>query len=186
MIERVARRIGGFASSTAVRWANAVAEIPKEAILTPSRSWASKSLPSRKEARSWASKSLPSRKAARRRASKSLPSRKAARSWANKALPSRSRNWSSKALPSKKGALIVGAAAAVGAVALASSSGRVRKNVSAGLGRFAKRARSAAGSGNGLKNLSGKTKRELYRLAKRKNIPGRGSMSKQELERALT
>jgi hypothetical protein len=158
MIERVARRIGGFASSTAVRWANAVAEIPKEAILTPSRSWASKS----------------------------LPSRKAARSWANKALPSRSRNWSSKARPSKKGALIVGAAAAVGAVALASSSGRVRKNVSAGLGRFAKRARSAAGSGNGLKNLSGKTKRELYRLAKRKNIPGRGSMSKQELERALT
>jgi hypothetical protein len=128
MIERLARRIGGFASSTALRWANTALELPKEAIPVPAPR---------------------------------------------------------KPLGSRKGAIIVGAAAA-GAVALASSNSELRRKASAGLRQLAKQVRATNGSGNGAKSLSERTKRELYRMAKRKNIPGRASMTKEELERALT
>ena len=62
----------------------------------------------------------------------------------------------------------------------------VRRKAAAGLRQLAKRVRSSNGSGNGAQSLSEKTKRELYRMAKRKNIPGRASMTKEELEHALT
>jgi hypothetical protein len=138
MIERLARRIGGFASSTAFRWANAAIERPKEVI------------------------PVPEPKKGLRLSRPSLPE-----------------------LGSRKGTLIVGAAA-VGAVAVISSNARVRKEVGTRFRRLTTRVRSSSTFGNGAKNLTEKTKRELYRLAKTKNIPGRGTMSKKELERALS
>jgi hypothetical protein len=83
------------------------------------------------------------------------------------------------------GRLLAGAA---GAVALLSSSKTVRSGLERGLRTVSKAVRptpSANGNGNGGKDLSAKTRAELYELAKKADLPGRSAMSKDELAKAL-
>ena len=125
MIEKIARRAGGFASSTALRWAGAGAD--KVAEVTPIGDNGS-------------------HKGGRRLA-----------------------------------------AVAAGSVALLSSK-PVRSALEHGLRAASNALRatpSANGNGNGSKNLTAKTRAELYELAKKADLPGRSAMSKDELTKAL-
>ena len=125
MIEKIARRAGGFASSTALRWAGA--GVDKVAGVAPLGDNGS-----------------------------------------------------------HKGGRRV-AAVAAGSVALLSSK-PVRAALEHGLRAASNALRdtpSANGDGNGSKNLSSKTRAELYALAKKVDLPGRSAMSKEELAKAL-
>ena len=139
MIERIARRAGGFASTTALRWIGAHVD----------------SAPFTQEPASNGSKAKP-----------------------------------------------IGKTVAAGAVMLIASNEHVRNAAAGGLRTLAttlrpegrrRSARSAGrspsssnGSSNGNGVLSDKSKAELYELAKKKEIPGRSGMSKEELARALS
>lgn len=135
MIEKIARRAGGFASSTALRWMRAGADEVAE--ITPGTNG------------------------------------------------------------SHKGGGRTVAGAAVGAVVLISSSKVARSGIERGLRALASTVRSSPsssngnrngngnGNGNGAKDLTAKTRAELYELAKKADLPGRSSMSKDDLAKAL-
>ena len=147
MIERIARRAGGFAATTALRWMGAIDEAVPEV---------------------------------------QLPHRK-------------------KASPlDRLGKPLAGGAVAT-TVVLLSSNDIVRARVSKGLRKVAEALRTehsnngTAGSSqskNGAMNgsatngsdrsIAEKSRAELYEMAKKKDIPGRSSMSKQELAKALS
>jgi hypothetical protein len=77
-------------------------------------------------------------------------------------------------------------AGAAGAIAVISSSKLVRSGVERGLRAAASALRSSpATNGNGSNGLTEKTRAELYELAKKADLPGRSTMSKDELARAL-
>lgn len=84
-------------------------------------------------------------------------------------------------------------AGAAGAVALLSSSKTVRTGLERGLLAASKavratpaaRNRTRNSNGNGSKDLTAKTRAELYELAKKADLPGRSAMSKDELAKAL-
>lgn len=88
------------------------------------------------------------------------------------------------------GRLVAGAA---GAIALLSSSKTVRTGLERGLLAASKAVRATPASrsnrngsnGNGTKDLTAKTRAELYELAKKVDLPGRSGMSKDELAKAL-
>ena len=131
MIERIARRAGGFASTTALRWLGAGKDAVTEAV--------------------------------------SLPS-------------------SHRGKPGGR----VAATAAAGAVALLSNK-VVRARVEKGLLALSEKVRpdttsshNGNGNGRGSKGLSSKTRAELYELAKKMDVAGRSSMSKDELAKAVT
>lgn len=132
MIEKIARRAGGFASTTAMRWMGAGVE--KVADVTPVGG-----------------------------------------------------NGSHR----HGGRLVAGAA---GAIALLSSSKTVRTGLERGLLAASKAVRATPASrgnrngsnGNGSKDLTAKTRAELYELAKKADLPGRSGMSKDELAKALS
>lgn len=151
MIERIARRAGGFASTTALRWLRAGGDAVPE-LAPPTHSSASGGL----------------------------------------------------GRPLTKGAALVGTFAVV------SSSKAVRSALATGLRKAAEKVRtdrptrpaqarpssangsktsatngSRANGSNGTRSLSSMTRAQLYELAKAKSIPGRSSMSKQELQKAL-
>ena len=126
MIEKIARRAGGFASTTALRWVGA--GVDKVADVAPG---------------------------------------------------------GGNGHHRSSGRLVAGAA---GAVALLSSSKTVRSGLERGLRTVSKAVRptpSAKGNGNGSKDLTAKTRAELYELAKKVDLPGRSAMSKDELAKAL-
>ena len=156
MIERIARRAGGFASTTALRWLGALGD--------------------------------------------SVP---------DVELPSTSGPNAAEKLRKP-----LGGGAVVGAIALASSNKLVRAGVAKGLLKITQALRtddsqsgprsntgSSRGSSSARRNgatgengsngnggghsLSAKTRTELYEMAKKKDIPGRSSMSKQQLAKAL-
>lgn len=134
MIERIARRAGGFASTTALRWLGAGKDAVAEA-----------------------------------------------------APVAGTRHGNSGGR--------VAATAAAGAVALLSNKA-VRTRVERGLLALSEKVRpdpTANGNGNGngsngngSNGLSGKTRAELYELAKKMDVPGRSAMSKDELAKAVT
>lgn len=152
MIERIARRAGGFASTTALRWLGALGE------------------------------SVPDVE---------LPTRK----------PTIVERATAPLAKGMGGTLAKGALA--GAVALVSSNKTVRRGLANGLDKIAdslgpassSKGRSGSPSGSaGSNGYSGngsngsvvqKTRTELYEMAKKMDIPGRSSMSKEELEKAL-
>ncbi len=126
MIEKIARRAGGFASTTALRWIGAGREALPEAV-TGSNGHAKRSH-----------------------------------------------------------RLLAGAAA--GAVAVMTSNKSVRAGIEQGLLTVTRALRpqpSADGKGNGVDTLGAKTRAELYEMAKKVDLPGRSSMSKDELAKAL-
>lgn len=134
MIEKIARRAGGFASTTALRWIGAGAD--KVAEVTPLGD-------------------------------------------------------GGNGHSSHKGRT---AAVVTGAVALLSSSKLVRSGLEHGLRAASDALRTTPSSnkssnGNGHKGKPGdlvsKTRAELYELAKKADLPGRSSMSKDELAKAL-
>lgn len=121
MIERIARRAGGFASTTALRWLGAGRDAMTEA--------------------------APLQRGSRRR-------------------------------PGGR----VAATAAAGAVALISSNKTVRTGVERGLLALSEKLRP---EGNPSRN-AGKTRDELYELAKKMDVPGRSTMTKDELAKAVS
>ncbi|HYP22716.1 MAG TPA: Rho termination factor N-terminal domain-containing protein [Actinomycetota bacterium] len=133
MIEKIARRAGGFASSTALRWIRTGADEVAE--IAPTRNG------------------------------------------------------------SHKGGGRAVAGAAAGAVALITSSKVARSGIERGLRALADAVRTSSstshgngngnGNGNGSKDLTAKTRAELYELAKKADLPGRSSMSKDDLAKAL-
>ena len=157
MIERIAQRAGGFASTTALRWLGALGDSVPEVELPPTK-----------------------KRSALQRLT--TPLSKDDGALAKKALT--------------KGAF-------AGAVALVSSSKVVRKGVAGGLSKISdslrtssrtrgdlngtsSSSRSNGRSGNGSNGaISQKTRTELYEMAKKLNIPGRSSMTKEQLEKAL-
>ena len=158
MIERIAQRAGGFASTTALRWLGALGDSVPEVELP-----------------------LTKKRSALQRVT--APLSKGDGTLAKKALT--------------KGAF-------AGAVVLVSSSKVVRKGVAGGLGKISdslrtsspsrgdlsgtssSSARSNGRSANGSNGaVSQKTRTELYEMAKKLNIPGRSSMTKEQLQRAV-
>lgn len=121
MIEKIARRAGGFAATTALRWAGAGRDALPDAVAAPRRE-----------------------------------------------------KHSSR--------LVAGAAA--GALALVTNK-TVRTGVEQGLLALSRAVRPSAGNGNGNGGLTSKTRAELYELAKKADLPGRSTMSKDELAKAL-
>ncbi len=146
MIETIARRVGGFTSTTAVRWLGAARDSVREVELPPAKE------------------------------------------------PS---------LVQKLHRPLVTAAVS-GAVAVVSSNKTIRRGLERGLRSVADRFRpedrpsggtastkvapggNRSSNGNGGGDISAKTRSELYEMAKEKNIPGRSSMSREELAKALT
>ena len=154
MIERIARRAGGFASTTALRWLGSLGDSVPDV-------------------------QLPTRKP-------SLAERVTA--------------------PLTKGVVgkSVAKGALAGAVALISSNKTVRRGLANGLDKIAdslgpgssssgsgSRSGSSPTSSNGHSgngsnsSIAQKTRTELYELAKKMDLPGRSSMTKEELEKAL-
>ena len=153
MIERIARRAGGFASTTALRWLGSLGD--------------------------------------------SVP---------DVQLPTRKPSLAERATAPLKGAVgkTLAKGALAGAVALISSNKTVRRGLADGLDKIAdslgpgsssgasgSRSGSSPGSSNGHSgngsngSIGQKTRTELYELAKKMDIPGRSSMTKEELEKAL-
>ena len=141
MIDRIARRAGGFAATTAMRWIGSGADGLADAGVLPDKG--------------------------------------------------------GSAVHKVRKRAVAGAAA--GAVAILSSDA-VRGGVERGLRAVSQKVRTdsssrrpgragaarASSNGNGTADLSAKTKDELYALARKKNVPGRSAMSKDELAKALT
>ena len=156
MIERIARRAGGFASTTAMRWISAIGDsVPEVELPTPHKPSTAEKLRaplSKGGAVAGTIVFLASTKLVRTGAAKGL--RKFAevvRPESSTATRRKSSSTSSRSSGSSNG----------------SSPSRSSSN----------------GSSNG--TLSKKTRTELYAMAKSKNIPGRSSMSKEQLAKAL-
>ena len=154
MIERIARRTGGFASTTALRWIRAVREsVPDVELSHPKKPNTMERL--RK----------PLTTGALAGGVVLVSSNKGVRGQVAKAL----RN--------------------VGDALRADASSPRRSNERSpapGSGHQAGHGAAGNGAGNGAgRSLSKKTRAELYEMAKKKDIPGRSTMSKQELAKAL-
>ena len=155
MIERIARRAGGFASTTALRWLGAARDSAPEI-----------ELPSIRQPSAGQRLRKPLTRGALTSAVVLISSNRTVRSGV------------------ARGLLKVSEAVRTDGSKAGTQSGRSSTNGSS----TARSNGNGNGNGNGttIGSLSKKTRTELYELAKKKDIPGRSNMSKQELAKALS